>query len=376
MSLLLTSKYTHHAFLELTSRCNLRCVYCAVSQPSYQSEDFDLSRFDALISDLKERGIHSLNLNGHGETTMIKDWHRLCNRLLSEDIKLVIITNLSRRLTDEEVETLSQFHAITASCDTVDSEFFTKMRRSAKLEIFYENIERIQAASRKINHEPVWGWSAVVTDMSVFGMKDLAREGLKRNIRDFSLVGLTKYDPLPEGSLRVKPIDELLPEQFAKAQQCLTEVEELIIKGGGQVAIQAGLRSALLKEEKGETQASKSNPAKVEKKTKDCLFPWTELFFKANGDVAPCCWAPPVGKISEGTTLKSILKNGKLKKLRASIISGDLPPTCQTCPSAKWTSVKKMRWKLMSHRFFFSMRASGESPFRIKEKEKKGPAPR
>jgi uncharacterized radical SAM superfamily Fe-S cluster-containing enzyme len=60
------SPITHLANIEFTTNCNLRCVYCAVSQPTYVGTDMETSDFDQILVTLKNRHVKSITVNGHG----------------------------------------------------------------------------------------------------------------------------------------------------------------------------------------------------------------------------------------------------------------------------------------------------------------------
>ncbi len=115
---LLASPITHIFLLELTSRCNLRCVYCAVSQPLYQGVDMDIVDFDSLVQQLKARRVRMVGVNGHGETTMIRDWDQMVMRLADEGLCISIITNFARLLRLEELEAMARISEIMISVDT------------------------------------------------------------------------------------------------------------------------------------------------------------------------------------------------------------------------------------------------------------------
>jgi MoaA/NifB/PqqE/SkfB family radical SAM enzyme len=90
--------YPRRIILEFTSRCNLACAYCETSLPQYRSlgKDMDPTALNAIIDYLIEHKPSSVCVNGHGETTIYKDWHKYCNRLLDHGIPLGIITNLAK----------------------------------------------------------------------------------------------------------------------------------------------------------------------------------------------------------------------------------------------------------------------------------------
>ena len=130
----LVSPRTRVVHIEFTSRCNLRCVYCAASQPTYKGIDLDVKTIDSAIEALKKREIKVLSVNGHGETTLYKNWHLYCNKMLDAGIQLHIISNFAKEFSQDEIQTLSRFKSIEISCDTNDPELLKKLRRGIDLQ--------------------------------------------------------------------------------------------------------------------------------------------------------------------------------------------------------------------------------------------------
>ena len=68
--------------LDLTTRCNLRCVYCAVSQADYQGFDMApdiVEKAKQAIVDLaRHNSLVAVDVNGHGETTIVEGWEHIC----------------------------------------------------------------------------------------------------------------------------------------------------------------------------------------------------------------------------------------------------------------------------------------------------------
>src|SRR5262245_27101486 len=78
----LTTPFVQTVLFAVTTRCNLRCTYCAVSLPGYSGEDFDVAGFDRLVDGFAKASVNLVQISGHGETTMIPGWERLCEALL------------------------------------------------------------------------------------------------------------------------------------------------------------------------------------------------------------------------------------------------------------------------------------------------------
>ena len=102
--------------LDLTTRCNLRCVYCAVSQITYRGEDMPVELAHratdhiAQIARNRNQRPHVVDVNGHGETTFMHGWVDVCNSLLDHNLSLSITTNLAKAYSQEELEVLAAFN--------------------------------------------------------------------------------------------------------------------------------------------------------------------------------------------------------------------------------------------------------------------------
>jgi sulfatase maturation enzyme AslB (radical SAM superfamily) len=101
--------------LDLTTRCNLRCVYCAVSLPDYRGMDMNADVLDRALSSITQLRRHSnfiVCISGHGETTMLPNWVDVCDQLFRCDVELELITNLSKSYSLQELAALSKIRHI------------------------------------------------------------------------------------------------------------------------------------------------------------------------------------------------------------------------------------------------------------------------
>lgn len=64
--------------------------------------------------------------------------------------------------------------------------------------------------------------------------------------------------------------------------------------------------------------------------TRECYDPWNYVEFRANGDVAPCCFRPAIGNI-RAQTPSEILNGTAARKLRAELLYGSLDRFCGPC---------------------------------------------
>jgi MoaA/NifB/PqqE/SkfB family radical SAM enzyme len=385
---LLESPSTKIAHIEFTSRCNLRCVFCFASQPGYKGVDIDAEIIEKTIETLKSRNVEVVTVSGHGETTIYKEWHRFCDKMLDAGMPLHIISNFAKALSDAELNTLSRFKSIEISCDTDDPRLFKKMRRGAHLETICLNILKLRARAIKENRTaPTISFSCVVFDQNIFHLMDYVSFGRALGVTHFNFCNLTKYPDLA-GTLNPKHITGLPVELLPQAEKSLRETFEFLRRSNIRYHFQQGLLDSLTEK----IQASRITPSPLpggdepgsgpvkenradhtgeddtreeapglaadmeerrrysslprEAQTRDCLDPWQFIMIQANRDVMPCCWHQPVCSLGKGQELAEALNNTRIKELRQKLLTGNLSADCMNCPSRGWTSIDNLQKKV------------------------------
>ncbi|HEY6843545.1 MAG TPA: radical SAM protein, partial [Thermoanaerobaculia bacterium] len=242
---LLGSNNTDTVFLELTSRCNLRCVYCAVSQPTYHGIDLPLKGFDNFLEQMRARGVRTVVVNGHGESTIIKEWETYADRLADAGFRLHITTNLAKRLTDAEIAALSRFERILVSIDTIDPELLAQLRRGARLDMILANIAAIQSFANSRRRNAQIAISCTVGDLSAPGILDMVDAMLERGIRWFRFGDLAEYTPIADVKW-MHHVSSLPPDALATVRARFRTAIEHIDRAGGIHEIDGPLVSLLL----------------------------------------------------------------------------------------------------------------------------------
>ncbi len=191
---------TRKVLIELTTRCNLRCVYCAVTHPDYVNRDLELD-LGQIVDSVASLRPHEVQMSGHGESTIVKGWAQMARDLVERGCPLSITTNLAKRLNDDEVDVLSEFALITVSCDSADPEVFAELRHGGKLEKVEENLRRIfEACERHPERRPYVGINCVLSDKNVEGLPDLVAWAADRGCASVSLTHLVIHDALIENA--------------------------------------------------------------------------------------------------------------------------------------------------------------------------------
>lgn len=193
--------------VELTTRCNLRCVYCAVSQPGYLHHDLELEPEDLARQVLALRP-SEVQINGHGETTLIEGWHRVADVLIRRGIRLTLTTHFNKRLTDEEIELISRLWVLTISCDTADPALYAELRRGGRLERLQENLRRVrEACARRRGRKPYVSLNCTLTHRNVATLPGLVHFAKAEGADAVSVTNLLEYPELPNADRARHPAE-------------------------------------------------------------------------------------------------------------------------------------------------------------------------
>lgn len=367
---LLTSPRTGKLLIELTSKCNLRCTYCAVSQPDYQGVQFPIEHFDALTKLILDRPPELILVNGHGETTIVKDWDRYCRTWLDLGFELEIISNLAKKLSDEEIDTFARFKKINVSIDSADPEVFETLRRGAKFARVKENLERIVAAGQELGTVPQLSFSIVLMDKNARTMPGLIEFGLERGVEFFTFCNLAKYPDLPDAE-PVRHVGELPHDERQELLRILDTTLERIRAAGAEYDFPEGIRQALeqppAQQPEPELTASQESPqsatteespsgngktrkvypsrtAVPEGMTRRCLDPWSFAYIQSDTGMRLCCFSNEVvGHLGTGQSLGEILDSELPRDYRRGLLTGDMREACISCWARPWVPVEELQ---------------------------------
>jgi hypothetical protein len=349
--------------LEFTTRCNLRCSYCALAQPHHPDRDLNLDQFDTLLGELKELGVEYVQISGAGETTVVKNWDHYLYQLVDAGFQVSIITNFAKPMSERAAEALSRCVEVTTSCDTVDPELFNAIRSRGDFRMFLHNILRIRALCLEQNRPaPRLIWNMVANDKTILGVPRWAALGLALGIDHFQISEMTKF-PDVEGAFNVQPIGTLsrqeleqaragveqarrliasagkafniLPfaeEVLAGTRKSIRQVFDLIPGPGGNLIIQGGRKWIEHRGDDGSVREEVEPPpqAAPERMTRNCILPWTEACFWAGKGVTPCCLIRGTAAFS-GSGVLDVINSPGFVSIREGLLSGNLAPACHTC---------------------------------------------
>ena len=342
---LLVSLPVREARLSLTTRCNLRCVYCAVSQSTYKGTDMaaDVAQqaTAAILSIARDHKLQAVHVNGHGETTFVPGWVEVCRPLLEAKLPLMIITNLAKVFSTEELEVLGRMNSIAVSLDTADPDLLKRLRRRVDLHRIVGNINAIRETAVRLDREPPhFLFSCGLYDQNSLVIEELARLAVRLGIYSVGFWNLSKWDhetfpyqftDVPERD-RVYALDDLSADDLRPRLEAIQRAIMILQQNRVGVQINGDFVNILTDRLNDGSRATTDRHCFDLPKgmTRDCIDPWTYVEVDTNGDVKPCCARGGVGNLGQ-RSLNEIVNDEPIRRLRTDLLSGTPDPECARC---------------------------------------------
>jgi radical SAM protein with 4Fe4S-binding SPASM domain len=338
----------HKVVLELTTDCNMRCVYCAVSDKGYHGYHMSDEIFEKCLKFLDAFPAKIVNMSGHGETTYIPDWQEKAERLLARGHDLMITTNCAVPLTWSEALTLAQFYIITFSIDTIDAKLLKKLRRKVDIRTFSYNINIIKAAAMALGRKPpTLKINCVLSDLTIVNLSALipfaAAHADYMNIQPMTELYL-ETDPQPKSIFNLE--GEQLEAARAEYKKAMEVAGRLREQTGFQVGTFNLLANFLSNENipemkrhiKTQFEGQTADYAKMalpmqDGETRYCRDPWSNIVVQPNGNLRFCCESMyPWGNVKDIECFQQALAGKKAKEFKKALLTGkNVESDCETC---------------------------------------------
>jgi len=352
--------------VELSTSCNLACVYCHFAPLDRRGNDMPADTVERVIDFCTSFPVDVVTLSGDAEITMFKGWEKVANRLLDAGVKLRTICNFTNGIfSDAQVETFSHFSEILVSLDTADAQLLKKTRYRADLRTMTLNITAIRAKCILDGRsQPHFICNTVVSDKNLPVLDKLTAYAIAAGFNMVSLQRLVGVEEVEGGkndffdnpnAIQTLPIHTLDRDAAAcglvALQQAMTlaenriqfamhpafheEIIRLIDYVNGQIDTAVPVdKAADDSAQDGRTEAGHAPVGDAPRPTKDCLMPWDYMHVMWRGDVPPCCIVKDqdkfIGAAAE-TPLAEIFNSDAMKEYRMGLLMGNPPDTCKKC---------------------------------------------
>lgn len=315
------------AIFEITSRCNLRCLFCFKSISGYNEQpgrDMDMpdTVFQHAVRFIRDVQPRVCAFVGVGEPTFRKDWQEIVLEVQKHCHITTINTNFGRLYGESELDTLLSIGVITISIESADAAKQKELRRSVDLRNIVYNLASLKKRARmKGVPAPRIQVNCTVTDKNVFDIRELASLCAELRVDCLTLSSLYEL----EGLNAVASIEGLAPDQLKRVEQELISAKEVLQNSSTAISFQPRLLQL--------TAGVKEKTALASGLTRLCLQPWGTYTIGADGKVYPCCVTEDsFAHIEEDS---ETLRNGEaIRTIRERLLRADLPAMCRQCSNA------------------------------------------
>lgn len=322
----------HILTIEVTSRCNLRCVMCPKTA-GFVNTPPDRVISPAVIDRLEPflGAVDGADLSGlWGEAFLFPELYLdILRRLKRRHIGVHTVSN-GTLITDALADGLVSLglDRLEISVDAARPETYRRVRRGGELE---RVIEGVRAVVRRRERT---GSRFPEIRLLFLGMTDTMEE-----FPEFVRLAAS----LKVSTVVLQAMGEYGAVRGKSAAAAGRETGRRWLEAARGEARRLGVAVELFPPD----QFSDSRPAAGEGSpprggaVKDCFFPWDRAVIATTGEVFPCCSSPaPLGSLMD-QSFEEIWRGEGYRRLRAALLDGELPPMCRTCTGQAWTARRR-----------------------------------
>lgn len=342
--------------VELTTTCNLACVYCHFAPLSRRGKDANPLLIEGIVDFLRDFPVDYVTMSGDAEITMFTGWTDVARRILAMGIDLRTISNFSKGIfSDEEVDVFSQFRQILISLDTSDAALLKKIRYRADLRTITLNMQLVRARAIATGRPiPEFVCNVVLHDKNLSHADKTVAFAIANG---FAQVSMVRYVDLEEVSggindlrdnpnatqvYQIRTLDDAGLHAGVQALRAAVSLAENRINLSIQPDILEEINAGLNGGEDAKTTAPIYPPGT--RRTKSCMMPWDFYYVFWNGDVPPCCIVKDtmVDNVL-GKPITDSINSAEMMDWRRTLLTGDLKPECETCTYVADTDTQSLR---------------------------------
>lgn len=291
--------------VEVTNRCNLRCIMCPIEDltRARRKKHLSVEEFERILNEFPY--VESLHLQGIGEPLTNPYFAELVACARARGIAAGVITN-GTLLDLEAGEALicAGLSSMIISLDSADAGNYQAIRKGADFQEVIDNIRGFVALRQHLGSSTPWiGNMMVAMYNNVHELREMVQLANDLGVDALTVKGLN--------TAVVPQLELSAPQQQASEAQGL--LAGLVMRPGFQVQLAYLERSLVVR----------------------CRWPWTGAYVTAEGDVTPCCNCPDARQVSFGNLfrrpMREIWNNEAYRTFRRELRDG-MPEVCRPCP--------------------------------------------
>ncbi len=348
--------------LELTSRCNLRCVMCAINDdPRLQKGGEMYGDMDMRIIENLEpflQNINRVDLNGHGESLLNREFLNMLERV-KKKVTYVGLASNALMINDDIARGMVQnkLDELIISIHASDSGLYREISWPGNIKTLLGNIRMVNEYKKKCKKSvPVLKFQFVGMKKNVSQIVELLKLAGEMGVAELTILSLSEYKLVQGESLQHYP--ELVRKFFPPAIRLAGKLGVKLsippqymkmLRGSAVIHLINRLRLMKLKPSlfgflRNKAKSIYRSPQKwLGPDARNCLDPWNYCLVLQNGNVRPCCVLEEIMGNLADYTFEEIWFGEKYKTLRESILSNSPPQSCYTCIIRPWTKLSHLK---------------------------------
>lgn len=310
------------ANIEITTRCNFKCAFCAREHINLQEQDMTLAEFETILTLIPEA--YKIRIVGLGEPLLHKQIADFIQCAKNHNKHVGIVTN-AQLLTQQKGRDLIQagLDEITFSIDSTDTEIAQQIRRGSNIPKIIDNIKNFldldgsedlrTAVFTAISKKSIPSLEKTITDISQLNIQAVVMSDL--NFEENANESMSNH--LSEQEYETLKNAIAIAYKHGKPVINSRAIEEF--------GIEDRIRDFLIRSPEQIYERSKQH--------KWCLSPWQTLPILVNGDISICDCQPNTraGNIFKDS-IEKIWNSDQYSSQRQKMQSEKPLSACTGCP--------------------------------------------
>ena len=300
--------YPRRIVLEMTSACNIKCIFCGRDEAEFNQTYLKLEVLDKLSNALEH--CEEVTLFGWGEPTINPKFSKFLERLDKTNVRKYFVTNGTRL--DKFVDDIFKYHVdiIAISLDGADSNTNDNIRVGAKFENIIKNIKTIVKKKEELKLDyPYLNFVFVAMESNIRELPKMVKLAKELKMQEVKVVFLTAFST------------DMLKESLYNKQELVKNIFNETIAIAKELNIKLKLPYV-----QGEDIAG-------EKYHKDCFVGWRDFFIGSDDSIRPCqSTSLKLGNLSDYESFEDAWNSKLMQDFRAKVNGGgDMPIQCKLC---------------------------------------------
>lgn len=306
------SPYPPYLEIEVTTRCNLKCIICEHTYWSEPCRDMSFEEFRGILDQFPR--LKWIGLTGIGESFMNKDFLKMLRYVKSKNVYIELYDNFYfiNKETAKELIDLG-IDKIFISLDAATKEIYEKIRVGSNFDLVVTNLKDFFRLKKEMKaHFPEIAFHFIVN---------------KFNINEISQY-LDLVRSITKGENEDVQVTRML-HNFKEVKDLFTEISTEMIKKINEKAKKMNIKLSW-----------SADVPQCKPPINECT-EWIMPFIFVSGHVISCCAGneagqrnfqkeTALGNVFE-TPFKEIWLGEKYKNLRRMLYQGKIPPSCKNC---------------------------------------------